>query len=1218
MDILLKTNGKTLTGLSGNSFNMKRLLILTLLTLAGYFVQAQSVGYMRYDTVKIYKEGGTAELVLINKTKDTLGFLTNIGGGRTKYVRVRQLDSFTIAIPGIDTFHIGHGSGGGGSGVTTVGTYSGTSTPNVASIASTTITIHQGDATNPGAVKLYNTTGSNTDGAVTQGAINTALALKAPLASPTFTGTPAAPTAAPGTNTTQLATTAFVTAAVVGGGSGATTVGSPNATSTANGADISSTTLTLHYGDGSNPGIMKLYTSTGTSTDGTMDRNSINTALALKTPNTRQIINGDGILGGGDFSADRTLRIDSAKYLTKLAQKKTTDSLLALISAGSGISNKDTTLNAGNGIGTQLGVNPNIVNSANYFNNGFQFNNSSYASGTSITFGLLAESYWNIINRQIGNNVLPNYGVSSTALRTAAYYISKNIGLNIQGASISDATFNDARWGFTATAGLDSTHLFPMIRAGNRWLTAVQLTDTVQFYRVAAGTVNPNASTSGSAVTALVADTLQDLCSRAQKFGTNIWWKTSITANETLTFANVKGRNIIAGVWADSIGGSRIEVRVDGVLITTYDPNQRCVRTDLEAPTGFHRMGIMNDAIVMTGFSDTLHVVQFKFLDAGTYGGVDWVGNLKEPSRAAFAPIYVPDLQHMTTSGYAVTGGSAVVQDSVTAMRWRDLILNFPGYYASIVRVFVNTNFTPTTHTVDGIHPNSAGYNIWANNITAAMNPKAIPNNAVSGTTSVTAPLDLGGYITTDFGIRQGDLVAQSSSVATNFWGWNVKVAGGVYKRIRADLASAYNHFSNGGLGLSVAPTGTAGSSITWTYPHYVSPDGNVQLGNNVSFTPKAWVDIAPATSAFASMNISNGSTPSSPQDGDIWKTSGHFFVRDGGTSKDLLATAGAPTAPLDLGGDFTGGFGLRQGSFIIQSNDASNVFFGRNAQIVSGAYQYYANGSATSYPMFSDGSTAIAVAASGTAGGAITWKYPAYFQVNGQVQLGSSVSFTPTAWVETPASTSTFASFKMPHGTAPSSPNNGEMWTTTTGIFARINGATKQLNDQYTNPLTTTGDIIYSSSGSTAARRGIGSTGDVLTVSGGVPAWASSSTLSYSGIVNTVVVAPGNSATTTPAYTTANDGVNHWYSLAPVVEVTACSSCVLTTAVSFTDNNNNSRTVTFFAQGATSAPMVAIGTSGFSPITIQAKSNTAITFNYTFAGVSILYDASQIITLLH
>jgi hypothetical protein len=41
-----------------------------------------------------------------------------------------------------------------------------------------------------------------------------AIALKADIAGPTFTGTPAAPTAGAGTNTTQLATTAFVTAAI--------------------------------------------------------------------------------------------------------------------------------------------------------------------------------------------------------------------------------------------------------------------------------------------------------------------------------------------------------------------------------------------------------------------------------------------------------------------------------------------------------------------------------------------------------------------------------------------------------------------------------------------------------------------------------------------------------------------------------------------------------------------------------------------------------------------------------------------------------------------------------------------------------------------------------------------------------------------------------------------------------------------------------------------
>jgi len=53
------------------------------------------------------------------------------------------------------------------------------------------------------------------------------------------------------------------------------------------------------------------------------------------------------------------------------------------------------------------------------------------------------------------------------------------------------------------------------------------------------------------------------------------------------------------------------------------------------------------------------------------------------------------------------------------------------------------------------------------------------------------------------------------------------------------------------------------------------------------------------------------------------------------------------------------------------------------------------------------------------------------------------------------------------------------------------------------TNPMTTTGDIIYSSSGSTPARLGIGSTGQVLTVSGGVPAWAAASSTNDYALLN-------------------------------------------------------------------------------------------------------------------
>ena len=70
-----------------------------------------------------------------------------------------------------------------------------------------------------GAKKITNLAAPAASGdATNKGAVDTLLALKAALASPTFTGVPAAPTAAVGTNTTQLATTAFVIANPGGAG----------------------------------------------------------------------------------------------------------------------------------------------------------------------------------------------------------------------------------------------------------------------------------------------------------------------------------------------------------------------------------------------------------------------------------------------------------------------------------------------------------------------------------------------------------------------------------------------------------------------------------------------------------------------------------------------------------------------------------------------------------------------------------------------------------------------------------------------------------------------------------------------------------------------------------------------------------------------------------------------------------------------------------------
>lgn len=60
--------------------------------------------------------------------------------------------------------------------------------------------------------------------------------------------------------------------------------------------------------------------------------------------------------------------------------------------------------------------------------------------------------------------------------------------------------------------------------------------------------------------------------------------------------------------------------------------------------------------------------------------------------------------------------------------------------------------------------------------------------------------------------------------------------------------------------------------------------------------------------------------------------------------------------------------------------------------------------------------------------------------QINSRLQLTGG---TLTGPLITPASATGAAGFNLPHGVAPTTPNNGDLWTTTAGLFAQINGAT-------------------------------------------------------------------------------------------------------------------------------------------------------------------------------
>jgi hypothetical protein len=106
---------------------------------------------------------------------------------------------------------------------------------------------------------------------------------------------------------------------------------------------------------------------------------------------------------------------------------------------------------------------------------------------------------------------------------------------------------------------------------------------------------------------------------------------------------------------------------------------------------------------------------------------------------------------------------------------------------------------------------------------------------------------------------------------------------------------------------------------------------------------------------------------------------------------------------------------------------------------------------------IYGNGTSALQVTAAGT---------------TGQVLLGNTGS--APSWGSVPASSIT--------GTVPIA-NGGTGQTTAAAAFNAL------------SPLTTTGDIIYEASASTAARLPVGSAGQVLTVAGGIPSWATPST---------------------------------------------------------------------------------------------------------------------------
>jgi len=165
---------------------------------------------------------------------------------------------------------------------------------------------------------------------------DTAIALRATINSPTFTGTPAAPTASAGTNTTQVATTAFVTTAVAN-----TIDGAPGALDTLNelaaalndDASFSTTVTNLINANETHidnavtlTGVAKDATNLGTFTGGTItDNQTIKASLQLLETKVEAV---QSDVDGNESDADTAVaanetHIDNLATLSGVAKDET-------------------------------------------------------------------------------------------------------------------------------------------------------------------------------------------------------------------------------------------------------------------------------------------------------------------------------------------------------------------------------------------------------------------------------------------------------------------------------------------------------------------------------------------------------------------------------------------------------------------------------------------------------------------------------------------------------------------------------------------------------------------------------------------------------------------------------------------------------------------------------------------------------------------------------
>ena len=154
-----------------------------------------------------------------------------------------------------------------------------------------------------------------------------------------------------------------------------------------------------------------------------------------------------------------------------------------------------------------------------------------------------------------------------------------------------------------------------------------------------------------------------------------------------------------------------------------------------------------------------------------------------------------------------------------------------------------------------------------------------------------------------------------------------------------------------------------------------------------------------------------------------------------------------------------------------------------------------------------------------------------------------------------------------------------------------------------------TTGDTLYASASNTLSKLPIGTSGQVLTVAGGIPSWATPSSGAYSGVAMTSVVNLTNTTETylTPAYSPPSivSGSVFKFECAVKVGSGIVATCTIRVRIGSAGTTSDTQVFLTSATSSTSEiPIKIVGTIVFDSTTsvfrVSAVESNSLTGSYT------------------